>query len=132
MTIIPFKMPIQIQDGSAIFITEKAISKKSQSGNQMLELDGQIAQEGIKIKCRTWLMLEGPMFFKTKHYFKAINKFNQLEEGQINTESLIGSKAPCFIEVENNMKYGERPIILDFKKSDEKAEDEFKDDDIDF
>ncbi|KKN70245.1 hypothetical protein LCGC14_0432700 [marine sediment metagenome] len=130
MTIVPFKMPSQMEDGKAVFVTESAISKKSGTGNDMLELDGIIHQNDLTRKTRTWLMLDGPMFFRTKHYFKSIQKFDQLENGKIDTTSLIGARTACLIEIEANMKYGERSIILDFEE--DQDQDPFKDDKINF
>jgi len=146
MPILHFKMPAELKRGEAIFIIKFVLPKRSTKGNRMLELTGDLKQGNLEYKnIKTWLMLDGQMFFKTKHFFKSINQYSQLEGESLNTDLLLGSPARCLIEIEEDPKFGERPIIVDFlydieeKEEEEEPQEkiktqheEFKDDDIPF
>lgn len=127
-----FKSRNLLDAGEYNFEIFEAKEKKSQSGNDMIEVQLRILNKYDKyIIIYDYLMDKEPMDYKIRHLWESLGMIDKYNSGEINAEDLKDKrgKAKITIRKDKNGQYPDKNQVQDYIKSEN---DTFLDDALPF
>ena len=100
--------------GEYQFAVESAIAKKSKKGADMFEVNLRLYGDGKETLCRDYLLCDGPMAHKLRHFCEVVGKLEDYEAGELYAEAFQGLGGRVKVAVEESDEYPDKNIVKDY------------------